>query len=220
MVTTPTGTCPTGTSTVSSRTRWPRVTEDQAMQGEKPSSASPVGAVLLAVLAGLLYIAYLPGLHDAGRSDAAGNAITDAFLALFGTALWIALVGLLLVAFKNGNMPIWAVIGALVLVPLACYASFVSADLYARERGLAYLVPAALPPLIVLYALWIRIPALLAMVAETIASGLAGGAIAALIATSIWTSHLDTLAAPARLQAEQAGYEQMRAEQDRVSAED
>ena len=130
------------------------------MPGEKPSRASPVGAVLLALLAGLLYLAYLAGLHDAGRSDAAGNALTDAFLALIGTTLWIALVGLLLVAFKNGKMSTWAAIGALVLMPFACNASFVSANLYANQRGWVFIVPGLLPPLIVFYALWISIPAL------------------------------------------------------------
>jgi hypothetical protein len=35
----------------------------------------------------------MAGLHNAGHSDAAGNAITDALAALFGIALWIALAG-------------------------------------------------------------------------------------------------------------------------------
>jgi hypothetical protein len=192
----------------------------EMMPAEKPSPAPPIGAVLLAVLAGLIYAAYLAGLHDAGRSDAAGNALTDAFLALLGAALWIALVGLLLVAFKNGKMPAWAAIGALVLVPLAGYASFVSADLYVHQRGWALIMPALLPPVIVGYALWIRIPALVATLSATIASALAGGAMAALIAVSIWTSHLDSLAAPARLEEQRAAYEAMRAEQERVAAED
>jgi hypothetical protein len=191
----------------------------ESMPGERPSHSPPVEAVLLALLAGLLYLAYLAGLHDAGRSDAAGNALTDAFLALFGGALWIALVGLLLVAFKNGKMPTWAAVGALVVVPLACYASFVSANLYASQRGWAFYVPALLPPVIVLYALWIRIPALAGTLSETITSALAGSVIVSLIAASIWASHLDALAAPARQAAMQEAYEKMRAEQERVSAE-
>jgi hypothetical protein len=40
-----------------------------------------------------------------------------------------------------------------------------------------------------------------------------------LIAASIWASHLDALAAPARQAAQQEAYEKMRAEQERVSAE-
>ena len=189
------------------------------MPEEKPLRSAPVGALILALLAGLLYVAYLAGLHDAGRSDAAGNALTDAFLTLFSTALWIALVGLLLVAFKNGKMPSWAAIGALLLVPLACYASFVSAELYAHQRGWVFIVPGLLPPLIVLYALWIRIPALVETLSETIASALVGCVIIALIGASYWASHLDALAAPAREEAQRAAYEKMRAEQERVSAE-
>ena len=189
------------------------------MPRERPVSSPPVGAVILALLAGLLYVAYLGGLHDAHRSDAAGNALTDAFLTLFGTALWIVLAGLLLVAFKNGKMPIWAAIGALVLGPLACYASFVSSDLYANQRGWVFIVPGLLPPVIVLYALWIRIPALAETLSETITSALAGCAVGALIAASIWASYLDSLAAPARDAERQVAYEKMRAEQEKVSRE-
>ena len=189
------------------------------MPRERPVSSQPVGAVILALLAGLLYVAYLGGLHDAHRSDAAGNALTDAFLTLFGTTLWVVLVGLLLVALKNGKMPTWAAIGTLVLVPLACYASFVSTDLYAHQRGWVFIVPGLLPPLIVLYSLWIRIPALVETLSETIASALVGCAMIALIAASVWASHLDELAAPAREEAQRAAYEKMRAEQERVSAE-
>jgi hypothetical protein len=187
---------------------------------ERPLPSPPVGAVALAILAALLYAAQMAGLHDAGGSDAAGNAITDAFVALFGIALWIALAGLMLVAFKNGRMPAWAALGALVLVPLAGYASFVSANLYAHQRGAAFIVPALVPPVIVLYALWVRIPALVRAVSATVASAVAGVALWGLIAVSAWTSHVDALAAPARQAAQQAAYEQMRAEQDRVAAED
>ena len=145
--------------------------------------------------------------------------MTDAFVALFAFALWIVLVGLMLVAFKNGKMPTSAAIGALVLLPLSGYASFTAANLYARYHGWASIVPVLVPPVIVFYALWIRIPALVTALSETIASALAGCAIVALIAASIWASHLDKLAAPARQAALQAAYESMRAEEERVSAE-
>jgi hypothetical protein len=186
---------------------------------ERPLRSPPVGAVLLAVLASLLYCAQLAVLHDAGHSDAAGDSLTDAFIALFSFALWVVLVGLMLVALKNGKMPIWAAIGALFLLPLSGYASFTAANLYARYHGWVFVVPALVPPVIVLYALWIRIPALVKALSETIASALAGCAIVALIAASIWASHLDEIAAPARQAAQQAAYESMRAEEERVSAE-
>jgi hypothetical protein len=44
--------------------------------------------------------------------------------------------------------------------------------------------------------------------------------LASLIAASIWASHLDELAAPARQAARQAAYEKMRAEEERAAAED
>jgi hypothetical protein len=186
---------------------------------ERPLRSPPIGAVALALLAGLLYSAELAILHDAGHSDAAGDSLTDAFVALFATALWTVLTGLMLVAFKNGKMPAWAAIGALLLLPLSGYASFSATDLYARYGGWAFVVPALVPPVIVFYALWIRVPALVATLSETVASALAGGALTALIAASVWASHLDALAAPARQAAQQAAYESMRAEQERVSAE-
>jgi hypothetical protein len=173
----------------------------------------------LALLASLLYFAELAILQDSGQSDAAGNGLTAAFVTLFGMALWTVLTGLMLVAFKNGKMPAWAAIGALVLLPLSGYASFSATDLYARYGGWVFVVPALVPPVIVFYALWIRIPALVQTLSETVASALAGGVLGGLIAASIWASHLDALAAPARQAAQQAAYESMRAEQERVSAE-
>jgi hypothetical protein len=192
---------------------------NELRSAERPLRSPPVGAVVLALLAGLLYVAQLAALHYAGRSDAAGDSLTEAFVALFAIALWIVLAGLMLVAFKNGKMPTWAAVGALVLLPLSGYASFTAASLYARSHGWALIVPALVPPMIVLYALWIRIPALVEVLSEIITSALAGCAIAALIAASIWASHLDELAAPAREAASQAAYDNMRAEQERASAE-
>ena len=186
----------------------------------RPNPSPPVGAIVLAALAVLLYAAQMAGLHDAGHSDAAGNAMNDAFMALFGIALWVVLAALMLVAFKNGRMPGWAAIGALILLPQACYASFVSADLYAHQRGPAFIVPALVPPVIVLYALWVRIPALARALPPAAPSAVAGCALVALIAVSMWTSYVDTLAAPARNAALQAEYEQRRAEEARVYAED
>src|SRR6266568_2644348 len=160
---------------------------------ERPLRSPPIGAALLAFSAGLLYVVEMATLYDSGHSDAAGNALTDAFVALLAIALWIVLAGLMLVAFKNGRMPIWAAIGALVLLPLSGYASVTAADLYTRYGGWPFIVPTLVPPVIVIYALWIRIPVLVAALPETLSSALAGSAIAALIAASIWASHLDEL---------------------------
>ena len=185
---------------------------------ERPLRSPPIGAVMLALLAGLFYLVEIAALQDSGHGDAAGRGLGEAVVFLSATALWIVLAGLMLVALKNGRMPIWAALGALVLLPLSGYASFTAANLHIHYPW-AFIVPALVPPVIVLYALWIRIPLLVHTLSETIASTLAGCAIVALIATSIWASHLDALATPARQAAQRAAYEAMRAEQERVSEE-
>jgi len=193
---------------------------NKLLPAERPLRSPPIGAVLLAVLAGLFYAAEMATLYDTGHSDAAGDALAEAFVALLAIALWIVLAALMLVAFKNGRMPAWAAVGALVLLPLSGYASVTTVDLYTRYGGWPFIVPVLLPPVIVIYALCIRIPALAEALPETLSSVLAGFAIAALIAASIWASYLDELAAPARNEALQAAYDKMRAEQEKVAAED
>jgi hypothetical protein len=187
---------------------------------DRPLRSPPVGAVMPALLAGLLYAGELSLLHDSGKSDAAGDSLDAAFVTLFAIALWIVLTGLMLVAFKNGKAPAWAAMDAFVLVPLSGYAFFASAHLYAAHGGWVFIVPVLLPPVIVAYALWIRIPVLANALPETFVSGLAGGAIVALIAASMGASYLDHLAAPARDAALQAAYEKRLAEEEKVAAED
>ena len=191
--------------------------EPRPVEGQLRSP--PIGAVALSLLAGLLYAAQLATLYDSGHSDAAGDSLTGAFVALFGNALRIVLTGLMLAAIKNGRMSIWATVGACVLLPLSAYASFTSARLYAAHGGWPLIVPTLVPPVIVLYALCVRIPALAQSLSEALTNALAGSAIVALIAASVWASYLDQLVAPAREAAAQAVYESMRAEQERVSAE-
>jgi hypothetical protein len=193
---------------------------NKLLPADRPLRSPPIGAALLACLAALLYAAEIAILYDSGHSDAAGDALADAFVALLAIALSIVLAGLMLVAFKNGRMPIWAEAGALVLLPLSGYASFTAANLYIHYGGWPFIVPMLVPPVIAIYALWIRIPALVAVLPETLSSALAGCAIAALIAASTWASYLDKLAAPARNEALQIANDNMRAEQEKVAAED
>ena len=77
-----------------------------------------------------------------------------------------------------------------------------------------------LPPVIVIYALWIRIPGLVAALSEEYASALAGAVLVAPIAASAWASYLDELAAPARQEKLQAAYKERLAEEEKTAAED
>jgi hypothetical protein len=187
---------------------------------ERPLRSPPVGAVMLAVLAGLFYAAELATIHDTGAGGGAGDSLAAAFVAIFAVALWVVLAGLMLVAFKNGRMPEWAAIAALVLLPLSGRASFTAANLYAAGQDWTWIIPVLVPPVIVFYALWVRIPALIATLSEEFASALAGAALVALIAASAFASYLDELAAPARQEKLQATYEKRLAEEEKTAAED
>lgn len=193
---------------------------NQPRPAERPLRSPPVGAVMLAVLAGLFYAAELATIHDTGAGGGAGDSLASAFVTVFATALWVVLAGLMLVAFKNGRMPVWAAIAALVLLPLSGRASFTAANLYAAGQDWTWIIPVLVPPVIVLYALWIRIPALVAALSEEFASALAGAALVALIAASAWASYLDELAAPARQEKLQVAYKEQLAEDEKIAAED
>jgi hypothetical protein len=193
---------------------------NEPRSAERPLRSPPVGAVMLAILAGLLYAAELAVIRDASSGYGAGDSLDAAFVAIFAIALWIVLAGLMLVAFKNGKMPEWAAIAALVLLPLSGHASFTAASIYATNHDWTWLVPVLAPPVIVVYALWIRIPALVAALPEEFASALAGGALVALIAASAFASYLDELAAPARQEKLQAAYKEQLAEDAKTAAED
>jgi hypothetical protein len=186
---------------------------------ERPLRSPPVGAVLLAILAGLFYAAELAIIRDLGSSDAAGDSLDAAFVAVFAIALWIVLAGLMLVAFKNGKMPEWAAIAALVLLPLSGRAAFTAASIYATNHDWTWIVPVLVPPVIVVYALWIRIPTLVAALSEEYVSAFAGVALVALIGASAFASYLDELAAPARQEKLQAAYQARLAEEEKTAAE-
>ena len=121
---------------------------------------APVGSIVLLALAAVLYAAMLSCLLDATNGDAFGRALALAYGAILGTALWIVLAVLLTVAAVRGRMPVWAIIGLAVLVPLSCVVMWFAGDAYASGDASAIWVPALLPPLIALYALWARLPSL------------------------------------------------------------
>ena len=121
---------------------------------------APVGSIVLLSVAAMLYAAMLNCLIDAPDSDAFGRGLALAYGAILGTALWLVLAALLVVAAVNGRMPVWAILGLVVLVPLSCVVMWFAGDAYASGDASAIWVPALLPPLLALYALWARLPAL------------------------------------------------------------
>ncbi len=159
---------------------------------------APVGTVVLLVLAALLHAAMLGCLAESPGADAFGQAIVLLYAAFLGVVLWLVLAALLLAAVARGRMPLWATLAMVVLWPLSAVAVFMAGDAYSRGDPSAIWVPAFLPPLFALYALWARLPALHATFRAGTTSLVFAGAIAVLAVTPLVTATRATLPDPAR----------------------
>jgi hypothetical protein len=183
---------------------------------------APVATILLLVLAGLLYAPMMGCFIDAPNSDAFGRGLALAYGAILAGLLWLVLAALLIVAAIKGRMPLWARVGAVVLWPLSCVAVWMAADGHAAGDPSAIWVPALLPPLIALYALWARLPALHATFRAGVTSIVLGGAIAFLSLAPLVAAHRAALPDPARdaRLAELAKAEEERMAKERQAAYD
>jgi len=130
----------------------------------------------------VLYAAMMTCLADAPGGDAFGRGLALAYAAFIGAVLWLVLAALLIVAAVKGRMPVWATIGLVVLLPLSCIAVWMAGDAVGRGDGSALLIPALLPPLYALYAVWARLPALHARLRAGLVSAVLGAAIVFLTA--------------------------------------
>jgi hypothetical protein len=88
-------------------------------------------------------------------------------------------------------MPPQALVAAAILLPLSGVATIYAADLYASYAGWAIVVPALLPPLIALYAMWMRLPVLHAALPAKIINAAAWGAILVLTIAPLRLSAVD-----------------------------
>ena len=158
----------------------------------------PVGTIVLLVVAAVLYAGMMSCLADSTGGDAFGRGLAQAFAAFLGGALWLVLAALLIVAAARGRMPLWAAIGAAILWPLSCVAVWMASDAYAAHDSSAIWVPALLPPLIALYALWARLPSLHATLRPGVTSAVLGGAIAFLTLAPLVAATRAALPDPAR----------------------
>src|ERR1044072_5380510 len=182
---------------------------------------TPVGTIVLLSLAAVLYAAMMSCLADAPGGDAFGRGLALAYAAFIGAVLWLVLAALLIVAAVNGRMPVWAAVALVALLPLSCGAVWMAGDAVGRGDGSALLVPALLPPLYALYAVWARLPALHARVRAGVVSAVLGAAIVFLTAVAMTRAALPDPARDARLaeaakvqEEEQAKERQARSEED------
>src|SRR3954469_5083492 len=127
------------------------------MPQAKASSSAIAGGIVLSTVIGLLWVLNLAMLASLGHSDAAGNAIGEAYAAIQIIALWSLLTILTVLASVNGAAPKPAIAAALVIVPASGFVAMAAADLLARAHLSPFLwpivIPAAIPPLVVGWSL-------------------------------------------------------------------
>jgi hypothetical protein len=154
----------------------------------RPGNAIIAGAVI-SVLILLVWVVQLATLSDLGRSDAAGNALGEAFAAIEIIVLWTLLGILLIVCGVSGRMPWPAALAAVVLLPASGFASVIALNLLADHQAPPFLwpiiTPALVPPIVVGFGFWTLLPAMRAKIPAGVASGIAWGA-TLMLCVAIW----------------------------------
>ena len=129
-----------------------------------PSSGAVAAAFVLSLIAVLGWLICCPVWPGLDSSDAAGNALAQAFAALEAIVLWLLLAALTFLCWLNGRMPVWGAIAAVVLIPVSGAAAIGALGLLAQPNLPPHLWPlvalVAPPPLIIAYGLWAITPPL------------------------------------------------------------
>jgi hypothetical protein len=144
----------------------------------RPSNGVTATSIVLSIIAGLLWVLSLATLASLGNSDAAGNALGEAYAAIQIIALWSLLTIMTTVASIKGAVPKPAMAATLVIVPASGFVAMAAADLLTRAYLSPHLwpivIPAAVPPLVVIWCF-------LALRGGTRMAGVALGVLPALI---------------------------------------
>jgi hypothetical protein len=193
-----------------------------------PRMAS-IGALLLLGFGCLLYLAMMHVITPSHArelirgGEPASNAIQGAFDELVRDVLilllWIVLAILLFLGGKGQKMPPQARVAAAILLPLSGVAAFYATDLHQRYAGWAIVVPALLPPLIALYAMWARLPVLHAALPAKIINAAVWGAILVLTIAPLPLSVIDASAFAAGEPERQRQREALRAANEQIDAQ-
>jgi hypothetical protein len=125
------------------------------MAAAKVSRGAVSASIVLGVVVGLLWVLVVTGLASLGQSDAAGNAIGQAYAAVLIIALWSLLTIMTVIACAKGAASRLAKAAALVIVPVSGHVAMAAADLLARAHLPPFLwpivIPAVVPPLAVIW---------------------------------------------------------------------
>jgi hypothetical protein len=140
--------------------------------------------VITLVIALLLWAGMLATLATLNDSDPAGNAMSQAFGALFTIAVWALLGVLVILAGIKGQMPGWTIAAAGLLLPASCVAALAAGDLLKdtldSPARWPILVPAVAPLLIAAFALWVYFPRIHQAVPAALAGSVVWGLVLAL----------------------------------------
>jgi hypothetical protein len=163
---------------------------------------------LLLAVAVLLYILWLAALVGApswvepgtgGGETRMAEAWAALYVLVLGTALWLALGGLLLLAWRKGLAPPALSAASGILYVVAAIATFGAVQTYSTwPGGWSILVPISLPPLLALYGVWVRLPTLASGVPRRVPAATLGG-VALVASAAIPFAMIDPAGYPARL---------------------
>jgi hypothetical protein len=181
-------------------------------QPQDPQS-SPAASWLLLAAAILLYIPWLLALYGApswvepgggGGEDRISEAYATLWVLALGIPLWLAVGGLLLLAWRKGfASPGWAAASGIVYAA-AAIATWSAAQTYMTwPGGWSLLVPALLPLLLAFYGIAVRMPVLAAGPLRLAPLAALGGAVLVALA-AIPLAFIDPGGYPARLAQHQA----------------
>jgi hypothetical protein len=170
--------------------------------------ATPIGTYGLLAAATLLYIPWLAALVAAPSWDEPGSssgearisqAWAEAFTFAFGIPLWLALAGLIWLAWRKGHAPRAEATASAMVCPLAVIATLLAASTYITWPGGGSLfVAALLPPLLAFYGFAARSPAFAAG-RQRFVPAFALGAAALIALAAFPLASLDPVGYPARL---------------------
>lgn len=156
---------------------------------EKTSYGALGVASILGFLILPVWAASVATLANLAGSDAAGNALGQAYAAIEVIILWLLLFILAIVAAMKGTMPPPAKFAAFILIPVSGFVVMLALDLlskpYIAPHLLPLVIPALVPPLIVAFCFWALMPPMHARVPARLAGGIVWGAVLA-FCLSIW----------------------------------
>jgi hypothetical protein len=145
----------------------------------KASPGAVAACITLSAFSLLLWILLLPSLANVAGSDAAGNALAQAYAAIATIVLWVLLAVLVLIGGIKGAIPLPGMVVAAILVPASGYATMEALELLSRPHQPPHLwpiiIPALIPPLIVAYSFWALLPSLRATINARVAGALVWG---------------------------------------------